>query len=106
MSRASEFTSPPKRILVPIDGSDNSKRALNTAIILSKAFGAQIEIVNVIPAPGLLVEAPTGLGLPPTGTEQYYDKQERDANNFLDDASAICKSLGITDFLAESTRAY
>jgi nucleotide-binding universal stress UspA family protein len=69
-------------------------------------FDAQLTVINVIPAPGLLVEAPAGLGLPPTGTEQYYEKQEKDANNLLDDAISVCKTSGIKEATTEATRAY
>jgi len=37
-----------KRILVSIDGSDTSNRALASAISLAKAFNARIRLVNVI----------------------------------------------------------
>jgi nucleotide-binding universal stress UspA family protein len=106
LSRSSGISPLPRRILVPIDGSDNSKRALYTAIALSKRFDAQLTIINVIPAPGLLVEAPAGLGLPPTGTEQYYEKQEKDASYLLDDATSVCKAAAIREATTEATRAY
>jgi nucleotide-binding universal stress UspA family protein len=48
------------RILVPIDGSTNSTRALNVACNLAKFSGAELVILNVIPTPGILVEAPVG----------------------------------------------
>ncbi len=36
-----------KNIMVPIDGSDNSKRALKHAVELAKAFGAEVTLVYV-----------------------------------------------------------
>lgn len=37
-----------QRILVPVDGSEPSNRALSTAIGLAKAFGARLRVVHVI----------------------------------------------------------
>jgi nucleotide-binding universal stress UspA family protein len=35
-------------VLVPVDGSDNSYRALDTALILSEKLGSSITVVNVM----------------------------------------------------------
>jgi nucleotide-binding universal stress UspA family protein len=101
----SEFASTPSRILVPIDGSDNSKRALNIAVMLSNNFDAELLVLNVIPTPSILVEAPTGLGLPPTGNEQYYEQQEINSNRFLDEAMSFCRAGGVRNYRCEATRA-
>lgn len=37
-----------KRILIPVDGSPTSLKALDTAIGLAKAFGAQLRLVHVV----------------------------------------------------------
>ena len=37
-----------KRILVPIDGSETSNRALTTAIELAKAFGSRLRLIHVV----------------------------------------------------------
>ena len=37
-----------KKILIPVDFSDNSKRALEEGKILAKAFGSEVVILNVI----------------------------------------------------------
>ena len=37
-----------QNILVPLDGSDNSKRALDEAITLSEKFGSKISILSVV----------------------------------------------------------
>ncbi len=39
------------RILVPVDGSDNSLRALDHAIFLAKSTGAGVTAMNVIESP-------------------------------------------------------
>jgi nucleotide-binding universal stress UspA family protein len=43
------MTTKPLKILVPIDGSDNARRALDHAIALVEAAGGEIEILNVQP---------------------------------------------------------
>ncbi len=37
-----------KKILIPVDGSEGSWRALNTAVELGKKFGSELHVVNVI----------------------------------------------------------
>ena len=37
-----------KKILVPVDGSEGSWRALEHAVALGEKFESQIEVVNVI----------------------------------------------------------
>lgn len=96
---------PPSKILVPIDGSSNAKRALDAAIIFAKTYDAELTILNVIPSPGILVEAPTDLGLPPTGIGQYYEHQERNATCFLDESIRICKINGLKKVKEEISRA-
>lgn len=36
------------RILVPVDGSDNSYRALDAALLLSEKLGAEVTVIHVI----------------------------------------------------------
>jgi nucleotide-binding universal stress UspA family protein len=93
------------RILVPIDGSPNAIRALKAAVNQSKAFGGEIVIVTVIPTPGILVQAPVGLGLPPDGISQYYDRQEESAGNLLDQAVSVCQKQGISNVKTQTVRA-
>ena len=37
-----------KKILVPVDGSEGSWRALNSAVEIGEKFGSELEVVNVI----------------------------------------------------------
>lgn len=41
----------PSKILVPVDGSDNSFRALDQAVSLVKSTGAQLTAIHVIESP-------------------------------------------------------
>jgi nucleotide-binding universal stress UspA family protein len=100
----SEFV-PPSRILVPTDGSPNAVRALMVAISLAKAFRGEIIILNVIPTPSILLEAPIGLGIPSTGLSQYYNQQEGSANNLVEKALSTCKKQGINNVETQVIRA-
>jgi len=86
---------PPSKILVPIDGSQNATRALDVGTKLSKTYGAELLILNVIPTPSVLLGAPAGLGIQPTGLESYYEQQERDASHFLDRSMELAKAHGV-----------
>ena len=45
-----------KKILVPIDGSENSIKALNEAKLLATAFNSDITILNVVTTTNLYIE--------------------------------------------------
>ena len=55
----------PKKILCPVDCSPPSKRALSNAIHLARRFGAQLEVLHVIPPisalPGLIPSVQPGM---------------------------------------------
>ena len=96
---------PPSKILVPIDGSPNSKRALKTGILLSKTYHAELIILTVIPTPSVLLEAPVGLGVTPQSTSAYYEQQESYAEHFIDEAGDLAKKMGAFKIRTELGRA-
>lgn len=49
-----------QRILVPIDGSEGAKRALDEAIKLAKLTGAQLQVVHVLVHPTQVVDVSAG----------------------------------------------
>lgn len=104
-SKSSGAGQTPARILVPIDGSQNSMRALKTAITLAKTYKAELLVMNAIPAPNILLEAPMGLGVSSSRASDYYSEQEVYANRFLEDAVSMMKSEGVSRFSSEVVRA-
>ncbi len=80
------------KILAPIDGSENSERALNAALRLTKDYEAEMVILSVIPMPGYLVESPTSIGAPPISLKEYYDLGTRDAKRWTDEAVTLAQS--------------
>jgi nucleotide-binding universal stress UspA family protein len=85
---------PPFRILVPIDGSENALRALNVGINLSKAYAAELLIVNVIPTPGIVLEASIGFGTSQASLDLYYEQQESHARHFIGEAMDVVRKHG------------
>ena len=51
-----------QRVLVPVDGSETSKRGLSEAVKLCKALGGQMKIVHVVDD-SALVQVFSGYGL-------------------------------------------
>lgn len=90
MSEGSSKASPPiQRILVAVDGSENSKRAAARAIDIAKRLGAELHIVNVIPIPVLA----TGAMAP--SMETYFDSMEKEGKGIVDEVAAIAQKEGV-----------
>ena len=70
----------PRRILVPLDFSEPSMRALTYAKLLGEALGASLDLLHVVPNP--YVADPSGLytALP----QNLLDDFEREANTRLE----------------------
>jgi nucleotide-binding universal stress UspA family protein len=96
---------PPLRILVPIDGSENGTRALEAGIELAKVFAAELIVLNVIPAPSVMVEISISAGFPPDDLHDYYQRQDRDSNNFIEGAMELVKRKGVFKARSEIVRA-
>ncbi|EKR62394.1 universal stress family protein [Leptospira weilii str. 2006001853] len=67
-----------KKILVPVDGSESSKKALEVAIAIAKAANANLTILEVIeefgPLPGYYEKAPEGKDRVKWISEQRFEK--------------------------------
>lgn len=71
-----------ENVLVPIDGSKASLKALNSAIEIAQMSGAQITILHVIPA----IEESTKSRI-----EKFEKQIEKQGQGILDDAATIAK---------------
>jgi len=81
-----------KRILVPTDGSDITKKAVETAIALAKPLGAQIFAISVKePFPYSAISE-----MQPTPPQEFFDAQERIASRRIQDVRDACKTAGTT----------
>lgn len=77
------------KILVPVDGSDNSKRALEQAVSVAGRNGTSITIVHVIDMPPTVyVESQKLLN-------QLLEKYRQESAKVLDEYEEIAKKRGI-----------
>lgn len=80
-----------QRILVPTDGSDITVKAIDRAIGLARLTGASIEAVAAKdPFPYAAVSE-----IQPIAPQEYYDAQERIAQQRLQAVASACESAGI-----------
>lgn len=67
-----------KKILTPVDGSESSKKALEVALSIAEAAGAELTVLEVVeefgPLPGYYEAAPPGLDRVKWVSEQRFDK--------------------------------
>ncbi len=67
-----------KKILIPVDGSENSKKALEMGITLAKTANAHLTVLEVIeefgPLPGYYEAAPPGTDRVKWISEQRFEK--------------------------------
>ena len=86
----------PKKILVPLDGSKNSLRALDKAISFAKPFGATItgiSVIHQIPVTGL------------HNVKSWREQWIKDARKLLARAKKHCAQRGV-DFAEKVSTGY
>lgn len=81
-----------KHILVPVDGSEPSNNALETAISLAKDHGARIRLVHVVDQTAYL------MGTDPSGVSagQLFSALRDGAMRILEEGTAAAESAGLT----------
>ncbi len=83
-----------KRILIPTDGSDLSRQAIDTGVSLARAVGASLEFLSVkLP----FIDAPIadGISMQSPLPQVFLDAQERLAAERVQTALATCESSGL-----------
>jgi len=87
-----------KKILVPIDGSEQADKALDFALDLAKRYSAEVEIMNVIPPISVPVTPYPTVGespaLPPGWINDYYIKAKEESQKMLSEAKKSAKVKG------------
>ena len=80
-----------KKILVPVDGSATSYRALDTAVELARSFGASLRLVHVIEEMAYLT------GYDPLGgySGDLIGIMQESGRKVLEDAMARAKAAGV-----------
>jgi len=81
-----------RRILVPTDGSDITKKAVDVAIGMARAMGARLYTLSVKePFPYSAISE-----MQPTPPQEFYDAQERIANARVQQVRESCAAAGMT----------
>ena len=80
-----------KRILVPTDGSDVTSKAVDTAIGLARALGAQLETLSVKePFPYSAMSE-----IQPIAPQEYFEAQEQIAQRRVQKVVDVCRAAGM-----------
>jgi nucleotide-binding universal stress UspA family protein len=81
-----------RKILVPVDGSENSNRAIRIATAIAKKYAARLFIVHVIPTPVYLY---TGQVSSSPFVGQYMEIADREARKIVNEGVLLAKSHGV-----------
>jgi nucleotide-binding universal stress UspA family protein len=79
-----------KQILVPVDGSEPSNNALDTAIALAKHTGGRIRLMHVVDPAVYLMGDPTGVS-----TGEMFSSVRDSAMHVLDQGKAAAQAAGL-----------
>ena len=77
------------RILVPVDGSDNSYRALDAALLLSEKLGAEVTVIHVIE------DIPVSYVVSEKLLREIVDAYKRENQLILSNCSEIATKKGL-----------
>jgi nucleotide-binding universal stress UspA family protein len=77
------------RILVPVDGSDNSYRALDAALLLSEKLGAKITVIHV------MEDIPVSYVVSEKLLREIVDAYKRENQLILSNCSEIATKKGL-----------
>jgi nucleotide-binding universal stress UspA family protein len=81
-----------KRILVPTDGTEITKKAVDTAIGLARLMGSKLYTLSVKePFPYSAISE-----MQPTPPQEFYDAQERIAASRVQAVRDACGAVGLT----------
>ena len=87
-------------VLVPLDGSEYSKRALDEAIEISKRLDSAIELLTIVTSPAVspakiaLSGAVKGKGAT-KAIDAYVKKAVGEATGFMQECAAYCQNKGV-----------
>ena len=90
-----------KKILVPFDGSRNSRNALEQAIIVAKKFGSKIFIITAVDTsdfpPGMLLALLKKDKMLEESIKEYISAVKSQVRKELLAEVAVCKAKGISE---------
>jgi nucleotide-binding universal stress UspA family protein len=83
------------KVLVPVDGSENSLRALNTAVFLSTGMELQLTALNVMEnPPTVYLQSPTTYLQSPKISTDLLDNNKRESETILEKCKDIANRNG------------
>ena len=83
-----------KRVLVAVDGSDDSTRAAKAAISIAKKFGAELIVCHVIPTPAYS-STQVGTSNLANALNVYLEAARKDADNMVDEVAQLAENDGV-----------
>ena len=92
------------KILVAVDGSENGYRAAQTAIKLSRDYGAELIVLRVVTAPTAITPSVTRSGAS-TIIKEFYDFAQKDAEEYVAGIADEAISSGVSSARGEVVRA-
>jgi len=78
-----------KKILVPVDGSENSDMAVDQAIDLAKKYSAELHLIHVVPVTTALITGPEALAI------DVSKQLESSGERILSTAQGRVESMGL-----------
>jgi nucleotide-binding universal stress UspA family protein len=82
---------PAKKILVAIDGSENSKRASRAAVAIAKEAKAELLVLSVVPIIPVAGFPAIGANTYPTGLLSYYEDAEKSGKDLVENVVKLAK---------------
>jgi nucleotide-binding universal stress UspA family protein len=88
---------PAKKILVAVDGSENSKRASRAAIDLAKANPeAKLVVLNVVTTSPIVGFPAIGADTYPASLQSYYEDVEKNGKSIVEDVVELAKKENVS----------
>jgi nucleotide-binding universal stress UspA family protein len=86
-----------KKIIVAVDGSENSKRAAVTAVEIAEKYRAELDVLHVVPRLDydFTQLSITRRAVPPTAFGQVYDEARKEAEKYVDDIVSGAQAKGV-----------
>ncbi|MEM2096095.1 MAG: universal stress protein [Candidatus Caldarchaeum sp.] len=80
------------KILAAVDGSDNSRRAVDVAVELCRKLGSELVVVHVVQQPPYLFAA---AGISPAALQQYFQDAKEEGWRYVNEALRKASEAGV-----------
>jgi nucleotide-binding universal stress UspA family protein len=84
-----------KRVLVAVDGSDDSERAFGRALKLAQDTGAELVILNVLPGITALGAMASRAPLPQSTYDEFFERAEKKSREIVARHLAAAQNRGV-----------